>query len=291
MILSITDGSNTIGVSDGKLSGVLRVDSVLKRSRLDYPYLGLLPPVVKYISPFSSPTDAAIVLVEAPPAYVTLKFNSDEGLKLFRVPVPWHSWIFSLRKQGNGYAILSIAMYLSDKEINSMDHKFYPGYIPNVCWYIPKLDGMDHASNVSQMRAMHKNGVLPYNGTVCLGDHVDNGPIEREEFGEFYNEFISTFWTSMSSLNFYRSTVHLEYYFNNEQPPSYYNASGENVKSRCLEVYDKLSKLTIDQVVDDLSVMYKESVYTLQDFVDVWDIKSGNFDLDDLFAEAKSVLK
>lgn len=95
------------------------------------PSLGLLPPVVRYISPIVN--GEAIVIIEDRPRLQQIVID---GLA-YELTLPWHHWVFKLAtvtsvSDPSACAILGAYLAFSTKQMNLSEHVFYAPYLPEV---------------------------------------------------------------------------------------------------------------------------------------------------------------
>jgi hypothetical protein len=117
------------------------------------PELGLLPPVVKYISPWAwdhrSKCHVSLVIVEGKPTRhtVCVGFGNDDEPEIFNIPVPWHHWFIYLTGMSttdpSSWKIYSVSQYWSQSQIYDQDHLFFSPPITNILSKTPYLTRAD----------------------------------------------------------------------------------------------------------------------------------------------------
>lgn len=131
--LIIDTSSNSYSI-DNMISGNFDdLDSSILPST---PELGLLPPVVRYISPWTT-TGQAIVVVEGVPHEQLVYVDGTE----YSIPVPWTHTLYVLTKTNTPLMsgrttdvaqITGVGIYFSKTKLETLDHDFYPCFLPGV---------------------------------------------------------------------------------------------------------------------------------------------------------------
>lgn len=135
---------------------VLNLTAFLSKLDIVTPHLGQLPPVVRYISPWSKQKQA-IVIVEGRPHTRTVCFLD----QVYTIPVPWFHVVIVLTLLDDGKVIsdLNNDVYLSfsKNKLENIDHVFYPSYLYNVGspYHLTEYDAT-------------------LGGLVCLGENAFN---------------------------------------------------------------------------------------------------------------------
>jgi hypothetical protein len=91
------------------------------------PQLGLLPAVVRYISPINAEGMSTIV-VENRPRKI-LVYRTEE--KNYMMPIPWQHWFIRVKahdKYPGVFVLDEVRFALSETQLQSMDHQFIPGF-------------------------------------------------------------------------------------------------------------------------------------------------------------------
>lgn len=174
--------------------------------------LGLLPPVVRYLSP-----DFTTIIIERPPTTQTIAFkNAHKAVKgvkadLYTIPIPWQVYLIRLGVNKDDVYISSLAIYFRKSQIWGEDDELYRTYLPNM-W----------------------NG----QGTVCTGVEPKAVPIESTTVAQLVNEAIAQFWSSEFNTDLME--------FTNSLPQAWRNYE----KSNYADLMLKLSQRSIEDVMN-----------------------------------------
>jgi hypothetical protein len=282
----------------------LDFNSVSKQFSSSAPDLGLLPPVVRYISPWlidhsnnDNGRHYAFAIVEQPPSMKTISFhstshddcdpddecehcfNEDYPLaKTINIPVPWNYWVFHFTPSSDNHPIFSghVNLFFAHSQAHDLDNPLYPPFVPNispVSWY--KNDIID--SILSSC-------------TVCIGSDfwatkINNFSfanylkfplgIDDISFDQLFRDYVSFFWSTT---------------FNSDYSDHLYNFlelivdSKNDIPNDVHGWFPFLAQMSIDEVLTRLK-KHSTSMYSLGDVINAFDSCIPPINLRAIFAK------
>lgn len=139
--------------------------------------LGLLPPVVRAISPLDEDNYCHVLIENRPQQRTIVLEDIHKGRepKVYHLNLPWHSYILELNyyKNSNSIVLVQSFLYFHHRQIQSeldLNSNFLcVPWIPNVFCH----------------------------GTICLGDYTMEGATYKPyEFIDLYHDFGQAFWST-----------------------------------------------------------------------------------------------
>lgn len=303
--LIFSDQTNSVLISDD-VTKPIPFDKTAKYFSASAPDLGLLPPVVRYISPWI-PTDPhgssspfSFAIVEQPPAMRTVYYEQyiddhyedceyydaydDDTLSVddcpqcsptkgsALVPVPWSYWLFQFKMNHDGLPVWSgvVNLYFSDSQAFDLSNTLYSPYFPNVS---------DTYSNYDKSNQQLRYD--PYSShTVCIGSSFFNLKVN-----DFYFSSYLKMPLGLSGLNFetlFRDYV--SYYWSSPFNPDYSDRAAEFLgyyDPRLETYFDSFEFMTIDSASEQLAKT--SPLFTLADIISYTDSSLPPISLADIF--------
>lgn len=300
--LIFSDQTDSVLISDDSAK-TLSFDKAAKYFSASAPDLGLLPPVVRYISPWMSNNPNSIsspfsfAIVEQPPAMRTVYYeqyvddhyedceyyDEDDPSSVYDcpdcssvkdsclVPVPWSYWLFHFNMNEDGLPVWSgvVNLYFSDSQAFDLSNNLYSPYFPNVS---------DTYSNYDKTQPHRYD---PYNShTVCIGTSFFNVKINDFYFHSYLKTPLGLSHLSFETL--FRDYV--SYYWSSPFNTDYADRMGDflNYYDSRLQVYfDDLKSMTIDSACEALAS--RTPIFTLADLISYTDSSLPPISLTNIF--------
>lgn len=199
-----------------------------------YPYFGLLPPVVRYMSPIDS-SGISYVLIEAKPRKHFIRWNgkvshsSQPGMEYcHEINIPWHHWLLTFQRQSDGSQKLhSVDLAFSKTQITEMSHRFYMPYLMNV--FAP--------------------GTYPFVlGKLCVDlDSIDQTISITRSLHDLYEDLTKMFWGGFFNIDIINGLTAYRFGEDDDVKDS---ISFEKIPEAILLKMDYLSQMSMDEVHD-----------------------------------------
>lgn len=300
--LIFSDQTNSVLISED-IPKPLSFNKAAKYFSASAPDLGLLPPVVRYISPWISDNPNSIsspfsfAIVEQPPAMRTVYYeqyvedhyedceyyDEDDSSSAYDcpdcssvkdsclVPVPWSYWLFHFNMNQDGLPVWSgaVNLYFSDSQAFDLSNNLYSPYFPNVS---------DIYHNYDKTKP-HKFD--PYNShSVCIGSSFYNLTVNGFSFSSYLKLPLGLFELNFETL--FRDFV--SYYWSSPFNPDYSDRMGsflDYYDSRIQTYFDDLKSMTIDSASQALT--RHSPLFTLADIISYTDSSIPPVSLTNIF--------
>lgn len=144
--------------------------------------LGILPPVVRYLS-----DDFLHVIIERPPTVQTIAFkNTIKGktgkVEMIEVPIPWQVYNISVTKSGDHFQLRRFEIFFRTSQIWTVEDELHPVYLPNV--YV-------------------------WGGKVCTSDEMRGMVTKCDNLADIINTLVEGFWSAEFNLDLYEFVSYL----------------------------------------------------------------------------------
>ncbi len=247
------------------------------------PDLGLLPPVVKMISPVIG--SRCLIIVEQKPTVRTVTFMGEP----YRIPIPWHHWVFMPTVIGNKLQHGFVSLLFSSSQLQDDEHKFYFPWVTNC--------------RIADVHMHHEPGGLLHLPFVCMswpsaydadlriyGHHIgtedsfpqpvkpwDRGPT-LFSFNDYFNHYVSKFWTDTFNEDYADGLSRWKRPLMNMREGLVLDSDSYDVH----RFYAALSDLSVDEAIELLG--YRNPVITMDKITKAVDVSESSFTLRALIA-------
>lgn len=227
------------------------------------PSLGLLPPVVRYVSPWLI-NNTSVVIIESRPETRSIYFAG----RVYSIPLPWQHWFIHLHQpdevnKPDNVVVANVGYAFSSTQFQTLDHIFYPPYLPSIDKLLI-VDGLKLGWEINTLE-------------VPLPIELD------EDLDGFFKEFRFIFFHKQFDLS---DIKYLQSYARRVNNKYRFPSKPKNI----IKAIKILGELNIQGIIDLLNTMHRtDDVLTFKSIYDHFEKDVFKFDFGNFLALAVDV--